>query len=362
MALTTEEIHALLTDATRTYGYGADLLDADDGFVEDLSAYFAGGSLTHNNRAEVHGSGQLRLLCERDWSVDRVRPYVTVTAGGITDRFDQGIWLLTRPRVRLGCTPAVYEVDVLDKVSLLACEIGDAYVVESGTVVVDAIQQAITDAGYTGSTPYLEGTGGSTTLAADRVWVLDRTDPIRYLDVVNALLGEIGYNPIHADNAGTLTSEPETDPATQSPVWAFDLSDLDHDIVMSRELATETSTDSRARYNWWRFLRIGAESPAEGNGQYTVDHSEGGHEYRASPMEIEAADQTTLESRGDQIVRDDEQTLRTIPITTKPLPILGHLDTVTYSDPQVGIVTCQVREYTQVFGRANTRATLEVLE
>ncbi len=360
LALTPDQIVTLVTAANLRVDFGAELLDANDQVIEDISEDLAGGEVEHNNFADVHGTCSLQLSRELDWNTARVRPYQTLTAEGLTKTWPLGVFLLTTPETPLGENPKTYTVAGYDKLHLLQKPVGDTYFVATGTGYLVAVAQVITAAGYTGVAPFLDGTAVEKTLAAPMVWVLDTKSPTRYIDVVNALLSAIGYRGLYADASGRFRSEPYQSPAIRPPVWTFDLGDSRTQIVGERRTLT---TDGFTQTNWWRFIRTGQSvAPTEGSGMYTVDLSAGGTKVK-SVTERNAADQASLEAAGDVIVQAAQQVTRTLEITTGPWPVAGHLDVVQYKDPAGAMDhRCEVRSWRMPLdGKSDMSLTLEVL-
>lgn len=78
-----------VSDATRalieapnvTVDYGAELLDADDNVVSDLSPDLVDGSVAYTADAEVHTTCKVDLLRDLDWPNARVRLWQSLESG-----------------------------------------------------------------------------------------------------------------------------------------------------------------------------------------------------------------------------------------------------------------------------------------
>jgi len=153
--------------------------------------------------------------------------------------------------------------------------------------------------------------------------------------VVNDLFKRIAYRPLWCDlSTGKYRSEPYQDPKTKTPKWYFDVSDEQVQVV-GRDRTR--SVDEHSRTDYWVFVQEGMDTLAtEDAGQYTVDHSEGSLFPNKDVQYLQVADQTALVVEGDRIVAEAEQYKTLIEITTAPFPILDHLDTVGYNDPEAG--------------------------
>jgi hypothetical protein len=358
-SITEAEILALIAGAQLTVDFGAELLDANDLVVEDISDDLTSGTVEHNNYADVHGTCSLELTRALDWATVRIRPYQTLTGSGYTQTWPLGVYLLTTPETAPGEDPVTYDVSGYDKLHLLQNAVGDTYVVTTGTGYLDAVRAAITASGATGLDPLLDGTDQDLTLPAPMVWMLDPAAPASWLRVINDLLGAIGYRGLWADATGRYCSEPYQSPLTRSPLWSFDVSDQATVIVGEDRTLT---TDNYVTTNWWRFVQNGLDAqPIEGTGFYTVDLSGGGAKVKAV-VALDVAGQTSLVARGDAIVQSTLQIQRTLSITTGPLPILGHFDVVLYRDLDAGLdCKAQVHSWRVPLDGSDTSLTLEVL-
>lgn len=352
--------YAILTARHVTVGYGADLLNEQDQVIDDLSPDLVGGVVERNNYASVHGTCDLELLRALPWTTVRVRPWQEVQAAAGTVRRNLGVYVLTTPDVALSDDDTtVYEVQGYDKLHLLQHEVGDTYVVAAGTGYLDAARQAIVDAGVTGLPALFDGTASASVLADPFVWVLDTSEPVTWLRVVNDLLAAIGYRGLWVDHDGRFRSEPYQSPAVRPPEWTFDLADPRTNIVAPARTLT---VDEFERINYWRFVRDGMTTqPTEGNGLYTVDRSEGAPR-RPRVVQVQAADQSALQSIGDAEVDAASRRTRLLDAACGPLPILGHFDVSTWIDPELGPLKVLTRSHViPLDGAEDTALTLEVL-
>lgn len=359
VATTPEQIFALVTASNLTVGFGAELLDANDVLIEDISDDLMGGEIEHQNYADVHGTCSLILSRSLVWSTARVRPYQTLSGAGFTKTWPLGVYLLTTPETVLGSTPITYEVSGYDRLHLLQHPVGDTYVVTTGTAYLAAVRTAITASGATPTTVLLDGTAEAKVLPAPMVWVLDPADPTSYLRVINDLLAAVGYRGLYADANGVYCSEPYQSPLVKPPTWTLDLSDQRTVIVAEeRTLKTDRFTET----NWWRFIRKGMDAaPVEGTGLYTVDLSDSGTKIKSVQL-INAADQTALEAIGDAIVQTARQVVQTLMLETGPLPLLGHFDVFIYRAPSdIGELRVQARSHRIPLEGGNVDLVLEVL-
>src|SRR3546814_7233661 len=112
--LATAQVDKLLDATSVRRGFGLELLDVTNRFVEDISQYCRGFTVAHDNTAEVHGRLSVQLSRELEWGRARVRPYRTLTLDGVTAKFYRGVYVLTTPVTNRGRTPITYTVSGQD--------------------------------------------------------------------------------------------------------------------------------------------------------------------------------------------------------------------------------------------------------
>lgn len=356
LALTPAQI-ALINSPQQLIKVGLDLLDSNDMVAADLSADFAReGTVSHQNYANIHGTlSGLRIARSLNWGVDRVRPYMTIDDGIRSSRFNLGVYIVTTPSQAIGTTIPDYSVTAYDKLYLLNAELGDSYWVDSGTSYLSAVQAALTSSG-TGLTATLEG-GSTAVLSTPMVWALDGDKPVTWLQVINDLLGAIGYQGLWSDNDGKLRSGPYQTLASRGPEWAFNVADAATSIVYQDRTV---ETDAFRTYNWWRYIRKGYALPvSEANGQYTVDRSNGARKLK-KVRTIDAADQQSLIALAERDIEADMLRTRTVKIKTGALPALGHFDVFTYNDPDIGSYKAMARSWSLDLATGQTQIEMEV--
>lgn len=335
--LTAAQVRALLTADDVTVTAGLELLDGSNVIVEDISDALVSGQVERQNKADVHGTCRLVIEQELAWGKDRVRPYMILASGGVSARFNLGVFVLTSPDSVRGLDPAAFTVSGFDLLHLLQAPVGDTYVVAAGTTYLAAVQGALAASG-SGGNLLIDGTLQDTVLPATMVWALTPTDPATWLRIINDLLAAISYRGLWVDQDGSFRSGPYATPASRAVEWTFNTSDTGTDLIgQTRTLAS----DVWAAKNWWRFVRRGmTTTPVEGDGIYTVTNASSGRTsiaalgrtVRAAVQYLDAADQAALVAQGDEIVNNDQATSRTFTIEVDPLPIAGHCDIIQLVD------------------------------
>jgi hypothetical protein len=361
---TAAQIMALLaTEPSVQVDAGLDLLAADGGtqqaatgqpvVLDDLSDVFRrpGSSVQRNNAATVHGTCTLQLDQALAWGVDLVRPYMLLTAPRVgTARFNLGCYLATSPDQTL-TFGSTYSITGYDPLVFLQVPIGATYTVAVGANVLASVQQAITAAGFAWAGVLIaDQTKADAVTVNDMVWPLASGTITNYLTVINDLLASIGYRGLWADENGNYRADRYVKPADRAPEFLLVAGDTflarstDPDWQSKVIVSPADRRRTRDTYgvpNWWRFIQDNLPyTPVEGGGQYTVDKSpvaelsaETVGRLIRSVQYLQATSQADLVTQGDAIVTSDTTLAETIHFPTFPLPIAGHYDVATYTDP-----------------------------
>jgi hypothetical protein len=339
--LTDAAVMEAFTGPKDDWSAGCELLDSQLQVLEDISDDLSDGEIRRNNLDTIHGKCTLSLTREFAWGTALFRPYRVMN--GI--RFNLGVYSVVTPEYHHGVLPMEFTCQGSDRLYLLNREVGDSYEVAANTPYLEAVRQAITDAGLTGV--LLDGTAQDKVLPSVRSWpLLPKNDeanrdesssgPTTWLRVVNDLLKAIGYRGIWADQEGRYRSEPYVPPAQRPSELTLD----------EGEYTTIQGPDRRLTRDMWKtpnkWVTVqtnraeGAPAPTEGDGIYTIVNQSDGPtsiDQRglvwARRYEVEAADQASLVAQGNQQMLRDRQITATWDITTAPLPVAGHFDVMT---------------------------------
>ena len=335
--LTASQVKALITGPSVQVTPGLELLDGNNNFVGDISSTLVSGTIERHNLAAIHGTCSLVLEGAVGWGVDRLRPFMTLSNGVISARFNLGVFLIQSPVANQMENPITYSVIGYDLLCFLDVAVGDTYTVTAGTTYFAAIQSIITALNI-GSQLYLDGTLQTITLPNDMVWALAPGSKTTWLDIVNDLLAAINYRNLWADENGNFRSTPALLPSLRPVEWVLDTSNPTTNIVLPQR---DVSADVYDAHNWWRFVRTPMTvKPIEGAGIYTVQNTATGRTSQAAlgrtikaPVQyLAASDQTSLVAQGNVVVAADQRVSRTFTISLDPLPIAGHLDIIQFND------------------------------
>lgn len=371
--LTDEQVRTLLHADALLVAPGMELLAADLTVIGDLSGDLLDGTVEHNLLAPIHRTCNLTLSRDLAWGVDLVRPYtvLTDTVSKVSARFDLGVFTLTTPADALGETVPAYSVQGYDRLYLLDRPVGDSYT--TGTNVLTAVKQAVTDAGLSGV--LLDGTASAATLPVGLSFPLvteqrgadgrtDRSGVTTWLNVVNDLLATVGYRSLWADERGVFRSGPYVEPTARPSEFTFD---ADERATLVGQDRTRVQDKWRA-VNRWVFVRrnLGGDpppAPTEGAGIYVVPNGTGLLTRAKIVPDVDVVDQAALVAYGDRVVADDRRGVAPkLTITTGPLPVAGHADVVTYRDRALGQpVKCQAVRWQQPILGGDCTWDLEVI-
>jgi hypothetical protein len=187
---------------------GCDLLDADDTFIEDISADLIadGSSVEHNVFATIHRLCTLRISRELVWGSQRVRPWLTLSSDGVSwVLWPLGVFVLTTPETEVSESPRVFEVQGYDKLQVLDTPLSSTYSLAAGDPVIAAVEALIAAAGETSIN--IDQTAAATVAAGTQTYsILD--EEWTTLRVCNDLLDSIGYRGLWCDENGAYRSEP----------------------------------------------------------------------------------------------------------------------------------------------------------
>jgi hypothetical protein len=344
--LTETQVRSLLgTSSSLTVSAGLELLNPDLTLNTDLSDDFEGGTVERVMGATIHGTCKLRIARELLWGSALVRPYMVLTDGLVTGRWNVGVFSLATPVRVYGSGLTTFDCQGYDRLYLLTRPVGDTYTVAAGTAYVTAVGTAIAAAGLVGV--QIDSTALAKTLPRDMVWPLTGEGGATWLQVCNDLLGAIGYRGLYADLAtGFFRSEPYVNPSARAVEFTFGATGVTANVGDER---TETADTWNVPNKWVFVQRNVAAAPTEGAGQYTVTNQSTGLTSITSRgltwpkvVSVDAADQASLMAQGDALVAADKRSSRRYDVLTPPFPAAGHADVYQYEDPLVAGGTVKV--------------------
>lgn len=335
---TEADIEYLLQEAPSvTMSAGMELVDMNLNVLEDRSGDLAGGSITRQSYADLHAAANLRITGLLDWGANLVRPYVTLTDGTITARFNLGVYNLASPVRSLAESPTTYDVQGYDMLLRLAQPVGNSYAIVAGDAYLTKVEEILISVGYVAY--IIDQTSIAKVAPGTRAWAFD--DSTTWLKIVNDLLSAIGYQGIWADWDGRLRCAPYIQPISRGPEWYY--SDDQATTMMSTDRSI--THDVFAAPNRWVFYRTGmaeGEAPVDGAGMYTyINQSLGDTSVDArggmiitKVVGLDAADQSSLIASGDITINADMTTPTIVNVKTFVNPLHWHFDRIFVQDSQ----------------------------
>jgi hypothetical protein len=314
---------------------GLEIVDINLLVQEDISDDLAGGSVERQSYAEMHGSARLSITRQIDWGGDLLRPYIIISGGGVSARFNLGVYHPTTPDHPLEEDPPTFDVEGYDILLRLNQPVGDAYSIGAGESYLARVEEILLARGYT---QYLIDQDAAATLTPSaRVWAFD--DSITWLTIVNDLLGSIGYAGVWSDWNGRLRLSSYQNPIERSIEWYY--TDTQETTMLSTKRSIER--DYFASPNRWVIYRsnlLEGETPVEGNGIYTyVNQSTGDTSVDARrgliitrTESVDVADQGALIARANQMINADMEVPTIIHVEVSPNPLHWHFDRLLVQD------------------------------
>lgn len=267
----------------------------------------------------------------------RLRPYMTLSAAGVSARFYLGVYIPATPTASMEFDQPLYSVTCYDQTSIFDVPITQSITYPSGTPVLAAVQALIAQF-QINTEPWMfvnvDPSRQYGALINPLSWGIDAS--ITYLDVINEMLATIGYDPMWADCYGSLQLTPFVDPRTRAADWVFDQTDPAYSIV---DPTGTWSPDIWQIPNTWLFLQNGLLAPpTEGNGQYTYTNQSLGPasidkqlgRVLLSYHALDATSQADLVTQGNATVVSESLPAESFSLPTSPFPMAGHKDVLTY--------------------------------
>ncbi|WP_435589571.1 hypothetical protein [Micromonospora aurantiaca (nom. illeg.)] len=340
--LTEAQVRWLIQDSPAVEtAHGCELVDQNLEVIDDISDDVDGDSASVARRSynAVHGAARLTISRDLDWGTAIIRPYMVLTDGVISARFNLGAYYTALPRQSTGQNLPAHDVTGYDILDRLNDKTGTSYAVDAGVEVLTAVETILTDRGYTRY--ILDPSAAGKTLPSAYVSPLD--DNKTWLNIVNDLLALVAYQGMWSDWNGYLRGEPYQRPADRTVEWVYDL-DPATSIISPERTYTLDTYEAPNRWVAIRNNDIDGATPVEGNGIFTFENLTSGPtsiEARGGrtitrPVRFSAADQAALEAQAWLAIDADMRIPQTITHTTGPNPLHWHFDKITLDDPAAG--------------------------
>lgn len=320
-------------------GKGCEFLDMGLNVIEDITDDFVGGSVSRGSYDTLHGTAQLSVARELPFGWAILRPYMTLSDGTDTARFNLGAYFTDTPARSLAEEPVTYHTQCTDILSALDDEVGDAYAVNAGAVYLTEIEGILQSKGF--SKYVIDPAAIALTLPTPRVWAF--SDNTTWLTIVNDLLGSIGYAGVWSDWDGQLRMHQYLTPSGRPSEWMYDVGDLTSMLGNARS----THRDYGKAPNRWVFVRqnnVDSTPAVEGDGLYIYNNIRDGDTSQVArhgrvitkKVMVDAADQASLVATAQRTIDADTSIPVKVTAETNPNPLHWHFDLVTLDDPAAG--------------------------
>ena len=338
--LTQAQVVALIQDSPALIvGRGAERIDLSLAVVEDLSADFAGGRVERKSYANLHGQAELAFSRALDWGSAIVRPYMTLSDGVVTARFNLGAYYTTTPETQLGEDPPTWTVTGHDILLVLNDLVGESYAVAAGQSYLAAVEAILLDQGVLAYV--IDQAAADRVLPSARTWPIDENTT--WLTIVNDLLGAVGYAGAWSDWDGKIRCTPYANPGDRAPEWLYDVEDATS-MLTSRRTLSDDYFDAPNRWVAVRSNNVDGPAPVEGNGIWTWQNDTNGptsvqargRVITAPILQLDVADQTALIAAAQQQIDADRRRRTSVAVGTSPNPLHWHFDRVAVADPAMG--------------------------
>ncbi len=340
--LTATQVRYLIERAPSVkVGAGLEMTDLAQQEVTSITDDFLGGSVSRAMYATLHGACSLQVTRPLEWGWQVVKPFMTLTDGVLTARFNLGAYFTNSPKRPTGNSLPTYDVVGYDLLYRLDKTVGGSYSIGKGVPILPRIEEILLGRGYS---RYIIDQSRAADVAPDnKTWALD--DAISWLGIVNDLLAMVGYAGIWSDWNGWLRCAPYIRPLDRAYEWYLA---ADQYSILDPE--GEIEFDMHDAYNRWVGIRQNNPedaAPVEGNGVYTLENQSIG------PTSIDARagmvntrqESFDVVAQGDLVgavnsMADADMSIpTTITTSTGPLPLAWHFDRYLLDNPDVGLAS-----------------------
>ena len=338
--LTPEESLTVL----RVSSYRFDLLSSTEAPLGELAGVRPGGSLDWTASASIKGSGQITVDDvgqSVDWLNNRIRPVAIID--GWPEEVPLGIWLCAAPVENWADEGRSWEVELLDKLSILDQDVyadpqtaeATTYSLERGDNIIEAVRSLIEETGESADAIEV----APETLYSDQMWDVGTTR----LRIINDLLDMAGYFSLYVDMSGAFQVSVYAPPA-QRPIVYEGLAPFVRGATSIMQPNFTRDADIYAVPN--RVVALGQGEGAEEGMTATAVNTDAkspfsyqarGRWITMVETGVEAVDQAALDTYAQRRLISATSTAASFPIKHIPLPGLTFNSVVRLVDDRAGI-------------------------
>lgn len=246
--LSAETVKRALHGPHRRFSFRYELLDKDLNKIGDLHT-IKDGEIRQDALSNIKRTATFSMIDtgEIDFLSDRIKPYVRLLVQNQWVEFPQGVFLLSSPKKKDVISKVERSIDAFDGLLILQEDkFADRYRIAAGASYYQAVIDILDSAGITS-------------------YNIDNTDKVipvekdfeagkEKLFVINELLREINYTPIHVDVDGAFTSYAYRSPSVRSVDYTY--KDNHESIIFP---GVEEELDLTYIPNTWVVVRSNAE-------------------------------------------------------------------------------------------------------
>ena len=195
-------------DGVQSILFRVDIL-RDNAKVREVSLA-PGGSVSLDKDAAIGRTARFALCEPIDWLAEQIKPYMLLRMDASTPQYAEfplGVFIPSTPKRSSSDGVNEWAVEAYDRTVILAEDgLDEPLYIAAGTKYLDAIQNVVVSAGITDlmTSDYVDAA-----LPADREFELGQSK----LDIINALLSEINFNPIHCNADGIFVISAYKEPS-----------------------------------------------------------------------------------------------------------------------------------------------------
>ena len=320
-----------------------DLIDIDGSVIDEFGDQVSSLSINYERTGRVNRMVSMTTTRELHWGRHRVAPYITISSSsGLMDEdVPLGVFATTRAPRNREADPREFQVTGYDLLYLVDWPLIEPFTARAGTTtVLEYVAQLISSRGVNavGLDPSRADLLGET-----RTWAF--TEQHTTLDVINDLLGNVGYDTLAMSTTGVAVAGPILHCGQRPSLWTYDADSDTSSVVVG---AGDYDDDCTSTPNHWTFYidSVDRATPiSEGDGIYVVQNDsdgpcsivERGGVFPAEPVRVEALTQADLVAQGDKIVAEEMHAQQRLTLETDLNPYHDHRDVVHVVDSRLGI-------------------------
>ncbi|MFC4768747.1 hypothetical protein [Effusibacillus consociatus] len=331
---TADDVKKALHAANRQLAFKYELLDNTNKHKAWLTNVMPGSKVAYNvfNEIKRTATFQIRDDGSINFLSDRIKPWVLLRMSGGWAEFPKGVFLLSTPKRSAGATSSVFRnIEAYDQLQVLKDDkVEDRYTIVAGTNYITRVKTLLDNAGIT-----LQNlTATDKTLPADRDWEPGTSK----LQIINDLLGAINYRSLWFDDDGFAIAQPYVSPTVRASEYTYK-TDKESVILPGAEHELDLF---KIPNKWVLYVSEADRSPLRSvytntNANSPTSTVSRGRIIMADPKQVDAADQTTLDTLVQREAFEASQVYEAVEFETGIMPFHSDSDVFTLEHTKLGI-------------------------